>query len=226
MQRKKGRLELAHRGTLFLDEVGDLSLDSQAKLLRVLETGELERLGGTETVPFDVRLISATNKELAVAMERGDFRQDLYYRLNVLPLAVPPLRERRGDIRLLAETFLEQFCKAEGKPLKRLDPEAVALLEEYRWPGNVRELRNLMERAAILVEGGVVGAEDLAAWLEPAASTGETAGLRGEIERREADAIRKALESADWNVTQAASVLGIDRTNLHRKMRKYGIARR
>ena len=226
MQAKKGRLELADGGTLFLDEIGDLSLDAQAKLLRVIETGEVERVGGTRTQTVDVRIIAATNKDLAAAIESGDFRQDLYYRLNVLPLHVGPLRERRGDIPLLAAHFLKACCAAEGKAPKRLGPEAERVLAAYHWPGNVRELRNLMERAAILVPGDEVRAEDLEPWLERARERDDAVGLRGEIERREIDAVRKALESANWNVTQAAAGLGIDRTNLHRKMRKYGISRR
>jgi two-component system nitrogen regulation response regulator NtrX len=139
---------------------------------------------------------------------------------------VAPLRERRADIPLLAEHFLALACRAEGRPGKRFTPEALELLEDYRWPGNVRELRNLMERAAILVEGDEVRGEDLDAWLEATPGGDEASGLRGEIERREADAIRKALDAANWNVTQAAAGLGIDRTNLHRKMRKYGLTRR
>ncbi len=226
LQSKKGRLELADGGTLFLDEVGDLSLEAQAKLLRVIETGEVERVGATRTAHVDVRIVAATNKDLGAALESGDFRQDLFYRLNVLPLHVPALRERRSDVPLLAAHFLETFCAAEEKPLKRLSAEARALLEEYHWPGNVRELRNLMERAAILVPGEEIRAEDLAPWLEGGPGQSEAAGLRGEIERREAEAIRKALEGAGGNVTQAAASLGIDRTNLHRKMRKYGIGRR
>jgi len=226
MQSKKGRLELADHGTLFLDEIGDLAADAQAKLLRVIETGEVEKVGATRTQTFDVRIVAATNKDLAAAVEDGGFRQDLFYRLNVLPLHVPPLRERPADIAPLAQHFLDQFCSVEGRPPKRLAPEAQELLQEYHWPGNVRELRNLMERAAILVEGTDVRGEDLASWLESGSERNDGVGLRGEIERREADAIRKALESANGNVTQAAAGLGIDRTNLHRKMRKYGIARR
>jgi DNA-binding NtrC family response regulator len=226
LQRKVGRLERADGGTLFLDEIGDLSAESQAKLLRAIETGEVDRIGATETIRVDVRILSATNKELDEAMESGEFRRDLFYRLNGVPLHVPPLRERAGDIPALAEHFLGKTCALEGMTGKRLTPEALALLAEYRWPGNVRELRNLMERAAILVEGPEVGAEDLASWLEAASPSEESSGLRGEIERREAEAIRKSLDQAGWNVTQAAAGLGIDRTNLHRKMRKYGIARR
>ncbi|MGH7730944.1 MAG: sigma-54-dependent transcriptional regulator [Candidatus Eiseniibacteriota bacterium] len=226
LQRKVGRLERADHGTLFLDEIGDLSAESQAKLLRALETGEVDRIGATDTIQVDVRVVSATNKDLAEAMETGQFRRDLFYRLNGVPLHVPPLRERRTDIPALAGHFLARACAAEAKAAKRLSGEALALLEEYGWPGNVRELRNLMERAAILVEGVEVAGEDLASWLEAGSAAEESAGLRGEIERREAEAIRKALEQAGWNVTQAAAGLGIDRTNLHRKMRKYGIARR
>jgi DNA-binding NtrC family response regulator len=226
LQRKVGRLERADKGTLFLDEIGDLSAESQAKLLRAIETGEVDRVGATDTIRVDVRILSATNKDLASAMETGEFRRDLYYRLNGVPLHVPPLRERRADVPLLARHFLERACAAEEAPPRRLASEAVSVLEEYRWPGNVRELRNLMERAAILVEGPEVRAEDLAPWLETGASAEEAPGLRGEIERREVEAIRRALEQANWNVTQAAAGLGIDRTNLHRKMRKYGIARR
>jgi len=226
VQRKAGRLERADQGTLFLDEIGDLSLESQAKLLRAIETGEVDRVGASDTVRVDVRVVSATNKDLTEAIERGEFRRDLFYRLNTLPIHVPPLRERRGDIPLIAEHYLTLYCRSEGKPSKRLAPEALEVLQEYRWPGNVRELKNVMERAAILVEGGEVRGEDLAAWLEATPESEEPAGLRGEIERREADAIRKALETANWNVTQAAAGLGIDRTNLHRKMRKYGLSRR
>jgi two-component system nitrogen regulation response regulator NtrX len=226
LQRKVGRLERADKGTLFLDEIGDLSAESQAKLLRAIETGEVDRVGATDTIKVDVRILSATNKDLGEAMETGEFRRDLFYRLNGVPLHVPPLRERRSDVPLIANHFLAQSCAAEGQPAKRLAPEAVAVLEEYRWPGNVRELRNLMERAAILVEGPEVRAEDLAPWLEAGPVAEESSGLRGEIERREVDAIRRALEQAGWNVTQAAAGLGIDRTNLHRKMRKYAIARR
>jgi len=226
LQSKKGRFELADHGTLFLDEIGDLSAEAQAKLLRAIETGEAERVGGTRTSRFDVRVVSATNRDLSEAIEAGEFRRDLFYRLNVLPIHVPPLRERQADVALLAQSFLERFTGIEGKAAKRLSEEAERMLEEYAWPGNVRELRNLMERAAILVEGPEVGAEDLAPWLESAGPREESAGLRGKIERREAEEVRKALEAANWNVTQAAAGLGIDRTNLHRKMRKYGISRR
>lgn len=223
---KKGRLELADGGTLFLDEIGDLALDAQAKLLRVLETGEIERIGGTRTANVDVRLIAATNKDLPTMVRAGEFREDLWFRLNVLPITVPPLRERRTDVLLLAEHFLALFAAAEGRGPLALSDDARELLEDYHWPGNVREMRNLMERAVVLVTGDTVTAADLDAWLESPPEEGEEAGLKGKVARSEIETIRRALEAADWNVTQAAAGLGIDRTNLHRKMRKYGIARR
>jgi len=226
VQSKKGRLELADGGTLFLDEIGDLALEAQAKLLRAIETGELERVGGTRTARVDVRLVAATNRDLSEAVRAGEFREDLYFRLNVLPIAVPPLRERRGDVPLLAEHFLTIFAAAEERPRPRLTDGAVELLADYHWPGNVRELRNLMERAVVLVDGDSIDAADLMPWLEAPPGEGDDAGLRGRVARSEMETIRRALEGADWNVTQAAAGLGIDRTNLHRKMRKYGITRR
>ncbi|HTO92388.1 MAG TPA: sigma-54 dependent transcriptional regulator [Candidatus Sulfotelmatobacter sp.] len=226
MQSKKGRFEQADGGSLFLDEIGELSAEAQAKLLRAIESGEIEHVGGTRPVRCDVRVISATNRDLSSAIESGEFRQDLYFRLNVLPIRVPALRERPGDVGLLARHFLERFCVAEGRRVKTLSPASLQLLENYSWPGNVRELRNLMERAAILVEPDVIEPEALVVWLESTPGADEAVGLRGEIERREAEAVRKALEAAGGNVTQAATALGIDRTNLHRKLRKYGIQRR
>jgi two-component system nitrogen regulation response regulator NtrX len=223
---KKGRLELADGGTLFLDEIGDLALEAQAKLLRALETGEIERVGGTRTAKVDVRLVAATNRELAAAVKAGEFREDLYFRLNVLPVVVPPLRERKADVARLAQHFLDRFTDAEGRAPMSLAPDARELLEEYHWPGNVREMRNLMERAVVLVPDAHITAADLDAWLESPPEEGEESGLKGKVARSEIDTIRRALESADWNVTQAAAGLGIDRTNLHRKMRKYGIGRR
>ena len=222
---KRGRLELADGGTLFLDEIGDLALEAQAKLLRALETGEIERVGGTRTAQVDVRLLAATNKDLQEGVRNGDFREDLYFRLNVLPLVVPPLRVRRGDVARIAEYFLTRFCAAEATLTKHLSADSVELLDDYHWPGNVRELRNLMERAAVLVPGESVVAADLLPWLE-ARPEDDDSGLKGKVARSESESIRRALEAADWNVTQAASGLGIDRTNLHRKMRKYGISRR
>ncbi len=241
---RNGLFTEADGGTLFLDEIGELPLGLQVKLLRVLEDGKIRRLGETKDVAVDVRIVAATHRDLLKETQKGRFREDLFYRLNVLPIHVPPLRERREDIPVLAQHFLHGFAQAEGLADKELTPDAAALLENYSWPGNVRELRNLMERTVILVPGPIVHARDIADWLvpvtrtPPAGGAGEGAGdedgddlpaeagtLREELERREADAILKVLEGARWNVTQAAAQLGVDRTNLHRKMRKYGIRR-
>jgi two-component system nitrogen regulation response regulator NtrX len=231
LQTKKGKLELADKGSLFLDEIGDLALDAQAKLLRAIETGEVERVGGTRTQVVDVRLIAATNKNLQAEVREGRFREDLYFRINVVPIHVPALSERDEDIELLANHFLSRFAAKEGLAEKELSPDALKLLRAYAWPGNIRELRNLMERALLLVDGPTIEATDLKPWLEREAairSSEDDAGdgsLKESLEQQEADAIRKELEATRWNVTQAAQRLGLDRTNLHRKMRKYGIKR-
>jgi two-component system nitrogen regulation response regulator NtrX len=163
---KKGKLELADDGTLFLDEIGDMSADTQAKFLRAIETGELERVGGTKTIRFDTRIVAATNKDLAKEIEKGDFREDLYYRLNVVPIRVPPLREREGDIELLATHFLEALSAENGRPVKKLTRAAIELLLSYRWPGNVRELRNFAERLVIMSEKEELTEDDMLT-LEP-----------------------------------------------------------
>jgi DNA-binding NtrC family response regulator len=224
---RRGKLEQADGGTLFLDEIGDLSLDAQAKLLRAIETGEVERVGGSRVQVVDVRLLAATNKDLQREVAEGRFREDLFFRLNVVPIHVPSLRERPEDVELLARHFLARFADEEGVGEKELAPEALELLRGYRWPGNVRELRNLMERAVLLVDGPNITAADLTPWLvsetgplKPGEGT-----LRESLEQQEAEAIRRELEATRWNVTQASARLGLDRTNLHRKMRKYGIRR-
>ncbi len=228
---KKGKLELAHGGTLFLDEIGDMSLDTQAKFLRAIETGELERVGGTKTISFDTRIVAATNKDLQKQIEKGEFREDLYYRLNVVPLRVPPLRERRGDIELLASHFLRALCVENGRPPKSLSQGAMDLLASYKWPGNVRELRNFIERLVIMIDKERIDENDLLA-LEPglaAAGAGDDpskGALRSRLEDEEERSLRESLEAAGWNVSEAARQLGIDRASLHRKMNKYGIARR
>jgi two-component system nitrogen regulation response regulator NtrX len=234
VQSKKGKFELADGGSLFLDEIGDLETSAQAKLLRAIENGEIERVGGQRVQQVDVRLIAATNQDLRAGIKDGRFREDLYHRINVVPIHVPALRERREDIPLLAEHFLSRVASDEGLPRKELSPAALQRLAQYTWPGNVRELRNLMERATVLLEQPQIEASDLEEWLEPEddsdvatepAAAGGDGGLRGELEKREAEAIHRELEAARWNVTQAAARLGLDRTNLHRKMRKYGIRR-
>jgi two-component system nitrogen regulation response regulator NtrX len=233
-QAKKGKFELAEGGSLFLDEIGDLSQEAQAKVLHAVERGEIERVGATRTQSVNVRLVAATNKELAEEVRAGRFREDLYFRLNVVPIHVPALRDRAEDVALLADHFLARVTAEEGLPHKELTPAALDLLRAYAWPGNVRELRNLMERAAVLVDTPQVDAADLEPWLERddddeagagAEGAGADGGLKVELEKREAEAIRRELEATRWNVTQAAARLGLDRTNLHRKMRKYRIRR-
>jgi two-component system nitrogen regulation response regulator NtrX len=240
---KKGKLELAHTGTLFLDEVGDMGLEAQAKLLRALESNEFERVGGTRTLSFDSRLIAATNKDLGKEVAEGRFRRDLYYRLNVLPIHVPPLRERGTDIPLLVEHYLGYFREEYGRPRLRLDEKALAHLARYPWPGNVRELRNLVERVVIMAPGEEVGASTVAGLLgaEPGTAPG-TGGnlsldldreearegeglLKGMLEAAEKEILRAELERTGWNVSQAARNLGIDRANLHRKLRRLDLSR-
>ena len=172
-QRRKGRFELAEGGTLFLDEIGDINLQTQVKLLRVLQAREFERLGGTETIKSNVRLIAATNKSLETAMTDGTFREDLYYRLNVFTIFVPPLRERKPDILLLADHFLQKFAGEHGKPIRRIATPAIDMLMSYHWPGNVRELENVIERSVLVCEGQVLHAHHLPPTLQTA-ETSET----------------------------------------------------
>jgi two-component system, NtrC family, nitrogen regulation response regulator NtrX len=226
---RKGRFEEAHGGTLFLDEIGDMGLEVQAKLLRVLQDGELRRVGGTRTIRVSVRVVAATNKDLRAEVEAGRFREDLYFRINVVPLEVPPLRSRREDIPLLAEHFCRELCQENGLPVKRLEPAALRKLQTHDWPGNVRELRNVIERAVIL--GGrspEIGGKDLPAFSTPrlgvpVADGAET--LREYLRRAEKAFVQRTLEEEDWNVTKAAEALGLERTHLHRKMRQHRLRR-
>lgn len=224
---KLGKFERAEGGTLFLDEVGDMSLRTQAKLLRVLDEQRVEPLGASESVQVDVRVVASTNKDLEQEIERGNFREDLFYRLNVIPFVVPPLRERREDIPVLCEHFLQHFTVAYGRKPKKLLPDAEQLLLEHSWPGNVRELRNLMERIAILHPGAEVAAKHI-----PLDRTRRSDGhmdrfvgslqeVRTRIER---EYILKKLEETSGNVTKTAELLGLERSNLYRKMRSLGIA--
>jgi two-component system nitrogen regulation response regulator NtrX len=221
---RRGKFELAHGGTLFLDEVGDLPLPAQAKLLRVLQEGEFHRVGGESAIRVAVRVVSATNRDLAQLASQQQFREDLYYRLNVMPIRVPPLRERRTDIRPLAEWFLADFCRRNNFRPKTLDETAVDLLESWHWPGNVRELRNVVERIAILSPGDRIGAEaipyEMRSQAEPPPST-----LQQARESAEREHIRRALEQHAGNVSAAARSLGMERTNLHKRMRALGLGR-
>jgi DNA-binding NtrC family response regulator len=274
--RKKGLFEAADRGTLFLDEVGDMSLSAQAKVLRALQSGEITRLGSETTLSVDVRVVAATDRDLEAAVARGEFREDLYFRLAVVPLRTPPLRERREDIPLLARVFLSEFCAENGLGDKQLTDEAVDALCARPWPGNVRELRNVIERLAILggdpitledlpepsrgpdsshpeapaeAIGGESDAPDDDSGVETLASAGVAAGggsglaapevllsgvavgargaptLREFRDRCEREYIVRTLAATDWNISRAALILGVERTNLHKKLRAFGVRR-
>jgi two-component system nitrogen regulation response regulator NtrX len=231
--KRRGKFEVADGGTIFLDEVGDMSLKTQAKVLRVLQEQTFERVGGSDTLTVDVRVIAASNKNLEEDIRKGHFREDLFYRLNVIPFDVPPLRERREDIALLATHFLDLFSREYGKRQKALRPEAMALLLQYAWPGNVRELRNVIERMVIMVPQESIGFDDLASSLrlrgpsEAPAAAGPADTVEGSL-REARDEFEKAfilrrLRETHWNITRAAERLGIERSNLHRKMKAYGI---
>jgi two-component system nitrogen regulation response regulator NtrX len=236
-QLRRGKFDLANEGTLFLDEIGDMSMKTQAKILRILQEQKFERVGGTQTISVDVRIVAATNKDLKAEIARGNFREDLFYRLNVIPFHVPPLRERSEDVPLLAEHFLKEFAVTHGKKLRTLTKEAEGLLKAYPWPGNVRELKNLIERLMILTpeveDGGPITANHLLSHLQhdairvserggaaAAASARNLRDARGEFEK---EFILKTLKENDWNVSKAATVLGIERSHLHKKMKSYGI---
>ena len=226
--RRLGKFEQADGGTIFLDEIADMSPSTQAKVLRVLEEQEFERVGGGQTVRVDVRVISATNKNLQEEIQGDSFREDLYYRLNVVPLHILPLRERITDLPLLIDYFLSRFCRENQKPKMRMHEKTLEVLSIYNWPGNVRELRNMMERLVILCPRETVEVEDLPAELyrrgDPFQISTVTP-LREAKNEFEYHFIRNCLEANDWNITETARQLGIERTNLHRKMRQYDIKR-
>ncbi len=222
---KEGKFEMADGGTLLLDEIGDMSLETQAKLLRVLEEQEVERVGAKQPRKVDVRVISSTNKDLVAEIKRGNFREDLYFRISVIPIHVPPLRQRKDDIPLLAPYFVQLFCEENNKPVKELSPGAIEALISYEWPGNVRELKNAIERLVIMVDGSVIRAQHVREIFQQQQpiSTGGTLSER--IEAYEKSLIVSTLKDTSWNISKAASRLGIDRANLHRKLRRYGIER-
>ncbi len=225
---KIGKLQRADGGTLFLDEVGDMSLKTQAKVLRALEEQRFEPVGASESIQVDVRVVASTNKNLEEEIERGNFREDLFYRLNVVPFYVPPLRERIEDVRLLAEHFLVEFTTAYGRKPKELTMEALEALQEYPWPGNVRELRNLMERIVIMNPQTRIDARHIpldrarrAVFDRPSERFGSLQEVREAAER---DYILKKLDEAKGNVTRAAEMLGLERSHLYRKMKALAIA--
>ncbi|KIH75806.1 two-component system, NtrC family, response regulator AtoC [Geoalkalibacter ferrihydriticus] len=228
---RKGRFELAHEGTLFIDEVGEMSLNAQVKLLRVIQEHEFERVGGTRTIRTDVRIVAATNKNLEDEVRAGRFREDLYYRLNVVNLHVPPLRERREDIESLARHFLMKFAAEMGKPISDLSPRAHSCLLAYDWPGNVRELQNAMERAVVMARGAVITPRDLPQGLqdqdEICLKVPERGGSLTELlEDLERQLIVQTLRREQGSQTRAAEVLGTKRTTLRYKMEKYGLLER
>ena len=231
---KKGKFDLADGGTLFLDEIGDMSLKTQAKVLRILQEKKFERVGGTRTLEVDVRIVAATNKLLEEEIKNGSFREDLFYRLNVVPFKVPPLRERREDVPILTGYFLDAFCRREGRELKLIVPEAMEALKRYDWPGNVRELKNIVERLVIMTPGGTVTLNHLPDYFGIESSDRETGGgkldgvlelssLREAREEFEREFIIQKLEENDWNVSRTAEAIELERSNLHRKIKSYGI---
>ena len=224
-EERKGKFELADGGTLFLDEIGDMSMRTQAKVLRALQEQQFQRVGGHQTIQVDVRVIAATNKELEEEIRNGTFREDLFFRLNVLPIAVPPLRERGRDILLLADHFLRRFAADSGQRPKRLSAAAEQKLLGYHWPGNVRELRNLMERLTILEPGELIDATSIELGARPAEirSSAEALSLREAREEFERDLILRRLQEFGGNVSRTADALGVERSNLYRKLNAYGI---
>lgn len=222
---RRGKFELADGGTIFLDEVGDLHPSSQAKLLRVLQEGEFHRVGGERVVRVNVRVISATNRDLAELAARQEFRQDLYYRLSVVPIRVPPLRERPEDIRPLAEHFLEDFCARNNFRPKRFADGVFELLAGYGWPGNARELRNMVERMAILTPGPVIQPESVPLEVRERLGTSQESAPRRARDAAERQCLEQALKAHAWNVSAAARALGMERTNLHKRMRALGLRR-
>ncbi|HCE02998.1 MAG TPA: Fis family transcriptional regulator [Acidobacteria bacterium] len=227
---RRGKFEMADGGTIFLDEIADMSLKTQAKVLRVLQEQVVEPVGGREGIPVDVRVVAATNKSLPEEIQAGRFRDDLFYRLNVVPIVVPPLRDRREDVSRLSEHFLSVYAGEYGHGVKRMDPDGLAVLRQYDWPGNVRELRNVIERVVIMVPGPVVTVQDLS-FLETAvpASAGRSGHTSAPVrlhdarDRFERDYIASALAIEHGNISRAADTLGLERSNLYRKMRAFGI---
>ncbi len=226
---RKGKFDLADKGTIFLDEIGDMSLKTQAKILRILQEQSFERVGGSERIAVDVRVIAATNKDLKEQIAKGTFREDLYYRLNVIPFHVPPLRERGDDITLFIEHFLKEFCRETAREPLKLDPAAMAQLLTYRWPGNIRELKNLIERLVIMTPSNLVTLENLPLYLRGTSPGSKDSGLfasnQFKAARREFEMefITRKLNEHGGNISRTAEAIGIERSHLYRKIRSYGI---
>ncbi|MFQ3547203.1 MAG: sigma-54 dependent transcriptional regulator [Termitinemataceae bacterium] len=225
ISRKRGRFELAHEGTLFLDEIGEIDQNVQIKILRVLQEKKFERVGGEETLEVDVRIVAATNRDLKAEIEKGTFREDLYYRLNVVNIHVPPLRERKDDIPLLATAFLKEFSQENSKMIEGIDPRARSALYLYDWPGNVRELRNCMESAVVMAKGSVITLDDLPPTVRNASdSTWIRLPIGTPLEEAEKIIIRETLSAQKGNKSKTAEILGIGRKTLHRKLAEWGYA--
>jgi two-component system nitrogen regulation response regulator NtrX len=222
---RRGKFELSDGGTIFLDEVGDLHSASQAKLLRVLQEGEFHRVGGEQIIKVAVRVVSATNRDLSTLVAQEKFREDLYYRLSVVPIRVPALRERPSDIRLLAEYFLDDFCARNNFKPKTMDLAILPLLEGYGWPGNARELRNVIERMAILSPGERLTRDSIPVEIRVQREAGPKSTIQEARESAEREHILRALEDSKWNVSGAARTLGMERTNLHKRIRALGLTR-
>jgi DNA-binding NtrC family response regulator len=218
LYRRKGKFEMANGGTIFLDEVGNIDMKAQTDLLRVIETKQFTRVGGDEIIEVDFRLICATNRDLELAVKEGKFREDLYYRLNVFSISIPPLRERRSDVVLLCNYFLGKLANSINKPAAGFSPEALERLKAHDWRGNVRELRNAVERAIVVAKGPTITLDDLP--IPP--SSGKAAEDRS-LEGMESVHIKSVLEQMGWNITRSAEMLGIDRATLYSKIKKYGL---
>jgi two-component system NtrC family response regulator len=218
---KPGQIELASGGVLFLDEVSEMSLSAQAKFLRVIQEREFQRLGGTRVLKADIRVVAATNRDLRKAVERGAFREDLFYRLQVFDIHLPPLRERRSDIPLLCEAFLREIGQSFGRPPAGLTREAKEMLVQHAWPGNVRELRNALERAAILCEGGLITPQHLSLHAEPRAAISDVATT--DLNAVERDTIERVMRDTGWNKARAARRLGLTRTQLYVRLRRHSL---
>ncbi len=228
VERKIGKFELANTGTLFLDEIGDMTLLTQSKLLRVIETQKFQRVGGTKDIKVNVRIISATNKDLVEEIKKGNFREDLYYRLNVVPIYIPPLRERKEDIPALANHFIADFAREKGWKTKTLTDKAVKMLQSYDWPGNVRELRNAVERLMIMTDSEIIDADaiektGIIGGITKQESYFEYDSLKDARDAFERDFIIRKLKENNWNMTKTAEKIGIERSNLYKKIKSLGI---
>ena len=218
LYRRKGKFEMANEGTIFLDEVGNIDAKAQTDLLRVIETKQFTRVGGDEIIKVDFRLICATNRDLELAVKEGKFREDLYYRLNVFSISIPPLRERRSDIPLLCNYYLKKLANSTNKAVTGISPDAMEKLKQYDWPGNVRELRNAIERAIVVAKGSSITVDDL-----PIPSSSKALPDDQSLEAVERAQIKNVLEQMGWNITRSAEILGIDRATLYHKIEKYGL---